>query len=338
MVSLRVYILTRVLLTIPMIIILLTIVFLVLRVMPGDPVFTIVGMHAPQHLVDSMRAELGLDKPLFLQYIDYLYNILIRGNFGNSIIWGRRPVIVEIWEHFPATVELTTTGTIISVVVGLFTGTYSATKRNRLVDHSLRLYGIVIYALFIPWFGMMLQMALGVYLKWLPVYGRIDPYMAPETITGLFVLDSILTLNLPSLLNSIAHLMLPSITLGLVLSGVFTRLTRTNMLEVLRQDFVTAARARGLPERLVVYRHALKNAFIPILTMIGLQFALLLAGAILTESTFSWPGMGRYLIERIYYRDFPSVQGIVVFYAMLVAAISIVVDVIYSYIDPRIRY
>jgi peptide/nickel transport system permease protein len=162
--------------------------------------------------------------------------------------------------------------------------------------------------------------------------------MAPETITGLFVLDSILTGNPASLINAIKHLILPSLTLGLYLSGIFTRLTRGNMLDVLQQDFITAARARGLPERVVVYKHALKNAFIPILTMLGLQFALLLAGAVLTETTFSWPGMGRFLVDRISYRDFPSIQGGVVFFALLVMAVSLIVDIIYARLDPRIRY
>ena len=172
----------------------------------------------------------------------------------------------------------------------------------------------------------------------MPTGGRIDPLMEPKHITGLYVLDSILTFNIPSLISSIKHLILPSITLGIYLSGIFTRLTRSNMLEVLRKDFITAARARGLPEGTVIYKHALKNAFIPILTMMGLQFALLLAGAVLTETTFSWPGMGTFLTERIFYRDYTTVQGTIVFFAILVVSVSLIVDLLYAYIDPRIRY
>lgn len=157
-------------------------------------------------------------------------------------------------------------------------------------------------------------------------------------LSEFYVLDSLITRNWASLRSSLKHLLLPSLTLGLYLSGVFTRLTRANMLGTLRQDFITAARARGIPERIVVYKHALKNAFIPILTMLGLQFALLLAGAVLTETTFSWPGMGRFLTERIEYRDFPSIQGGVVFFALLVAGVSLLVDIVYAYLDPRIRY
>lgn len=234
--------------------------------------------------------------------------------------------------------ELSIFSMIITVLIGVFSGAYAAQKRRSVADYSFRIYSIVIYALPVFWLGLMLQLIFGVRLGWLPVYGRIGTRMAPETITGLFVLDSILTANPASLISAVKHLILPSLTLGLYLSGVFTRLTRGNMLDVLQQDFITAARARGLSERVVVYKHALKNALIPILTMIGLQFALLLAGAVLTETTFSWPGMGRFLVNRIEYRDFPSIQGGVVFFALLVTAVSLVVDIIYAQVDPRIRY
>ncbi|HID90967.1 TPA: ABC transporter permease [Candidatus Bathyarchaeota archaeon] len=337
MVSLRAYVVTRVLLTVPTILILLSIVFLIMRVMPGDPVYAWLGPKARPEYAEALKRKLGLDKPIYLQFIDYLWQ-LCHGDLGRSLIWGKRPVIVEIWEHFPATVELSIFSFTISVLIGLFTGALSAHRYRTMVDHTLRLYGIVTYALFIPWFGMILQMSFGVYLGWLPVAGRIDVLMEPATVTGLYVLDSILTLNLLSLVSSLRHLALPSITLGIYLSGIFTRTTRVNMLDVLRQDYIRAARARGLPERIVVYKHALKNAFLPILTMMGLQFALLLAGAVLTETTFSWPGVGTFLVERILYRDFTTVQGTIVFFAVLITAVSLIVDIIYAYIDPRIRF
>ncbi len=201
----------------------------------------------------------------------------------------------------------------------------------------MRIYSVVAYTLFIPWFGMLLQMLFGVYMKVLPIGGRITPGLAPEHITGLYVLDSILTLNLESLKASLLHLLLPSLTLGIVLSGAYTRILRNNLIDVLSQDFITAYRARGVRERKVI-KHAMKNAFIPVVTLMGLQFAILLAGAVLTESTFSWPGMGTFLLERIEYRDYNSVQGAIVFYAVFVALISLVVDVIYALLDPRIRY
>lgn len=335
--SLRLYFVTRVLLSLPMILILLSIIFLVLRVMPGDPVLAMLGDKAPMTQVQEMRHQLGLDKPLYIQFLEYLAS-LIRGDLGKSLIFGHRPISVEILEHFPATLELTIGSTIVMLAVGVFTGAQSAYRRNTPSDYGFRTFGIVIYSVPIFWFGMMLQLLFGVYLRWLPIAGRIDPFLSPPRITGLYTIDSLLSGNAQSFASSVLHLILPSLTLGLVLSGIFTRLTRVNTLEVLGQDFIAAARARGLKESSVLYKHALRNAFIPILTMIGLQFALLLAGAVLTETTFSWPGMGTYLIERISYRDFPAIQGAVVFFAALVAAVSVAVDMIYAYLDPRIRY
>lgn len=336
MASLRVYILRRILLAIPMILILISIVFVIMRV-AGDPVSATVGLHAPPAQIERLKERLGLNKPLYLQFFDYILQLL-HGNLGRSMIWGERPVLTEILEHLPATLELSIWALTLSLLIGIFTGVYSARKRKKPVDHALRVYGIVTYALFIPWIGLILQLVFGVYLGWLPISGRIDTGMKPQTITGLYVLDSILTLNIHSLVSSLRHLVLPSVTLGMYLSGIFTRLTRSNMLEVLGKDFIRAARARGLSERTVIYKHALKNAFIPILTMMGLQFAALLAGAVLTETTFSWMGMGRFLFERISYRDFTTVQGTIVFFALSIVIISLMVDVIYVYIDPRIRY
>ena len=340
------YIITRVLLTIPMVLILLTVVFLVLRVMPGDPAKSVLGAHAPKAQIEMVREKLGLDKPKFInlhgnpfdsQYFHYLYN-LIRFDLGNSMIWGKRPVATEIKEHFPATLELTVVSMTITVLIGVFGGAFAAKKQKTVGDYGLRIYGILIYSIPIFWLGLMFQLIFGVFLGWFPVAGRIGAGLELNSITGLYILDSILTRNWGAFKSVIKHIALPSITLGMVLSGIFVRLTRANMLNMLKQDFVTAARVRGLPERIVVYKHALKNAFIPILTMMGLQFAMLLAGAVLTETTFSWPGMGRYLVERILYRDFNGVQGGIVFFALLVAAVSLLVDIIYAMIDPRIRY
>lgn len=336
--SLRAYIITRILATIPMVLIVVSLVFLVVRVMPGDPVRAMLRPGAPQEYVDEIKHSLGLDKPIAVQYVQYLASLL-RGDLGTSISPVRgRSVALDLREKFVATLELSIFSIVITAVVGVFTGAYAARRRRSVVDYSFRLYSIVIYSIPVFWLGLMFQLIFGVYLGWLPVYGRVGTGMSPQNITGLYVLDSILTGNIPSLISSVTHLILPSLTLGLYLSGIFTRLTRANMLDVLQQDYITAARARGLPEKVVVYKHALKNAFIPILTMLGLEFALLMAGAVLTETTFSWPGLGRFLVERIGYRDFPSIQGGVVFFALLVAGVSLVVDIIYAYLDPRIRY
>ena len=336
MASLRVYIIRRVLLAIPMILILLSIVFLIMRV-AGDPVSAILGGHAPQEQIEQIREQLGLNRPLFIQFSDYVWQLL-HGNLGRSLIWGQRPVVAEIWDRFPATLELSIYAFLISIAIGIFTGTIAATNRNKSLDHIFRLYGIITYSLFIPWIGIMLQLLFGVYLGLLPISGRIGTLMEPKTITGLYLLDSLLTSDLDSLVSTLKHLILPTVTLGVYLSGIFTRLTRTNLMEVLEKDFIKAARARGLSEKVVIYKHALKNAFIPILTMMGLQFALLLVGAVLTEITFSWPGMGTLLFERVAYRDFTTVQGIIVFFALIVVTANLMVDIIYAYIDPRIRY
>ena len=340
------YLIARILLTIPMLLILLTVVFVVLRVMPGDPAESILGAHAPKDQIELVRKNLGLDKPKFInlhgnpfdsQYFSYLYH-LIRFDLGNSMIWSKRPIATEIKEHFPATLELTLVSITITILIGVFGGALAAHKQKTVLDYGLRIYGILIYSIPVFWLGLMLQLIFGVFMGWFPVSGRIGSGLELRTVTGLYVFDALVTGNWTGLYSSVKHLALPSITLGLSLSGIFVRLTRANMLHTLKQDFVTAARVRGLPERIVVYRHALKNAFIPILTMMGMEFALLLAGAVLTETTFSWPGMGRYLIERILYRDFNAVQGGVVFFALLVSGVSLVVDIIYAAIDPRIRY
>ncbi len=337
--SLRSYIITRILMTIPMLLVLVTLVFFILRVMPGDPVLAMMRPGTPKAYLNELRHEMGLDKPIMVQYVDYLWD-LARGRLGTSLAPVRgRPVAKDLWAKFPATLELSLTSFLITIIVGVSTGAYAAYKRRSAADYTFRLYSIIIYAIPVFWLGLMFQLIFGVYLHWLPVAGRIDDLaLAPKTITGMYLLDSVLTGNWPSFVNAAKHLILPSVTLGLYLSGIFTRLTRSNMLNSLRQDFVTAARARGISENRVVVRHALKNAFIPILTMMGLQFALLLAGAVLTESTFSWPGLGRFLVERIGYRDFPSIQGTVAFFAILVAVVSLLVDILYAYLDPRIRY
>ena len=298
-------------------------------------------------------------RPFDSQYFNYLFGLL-RFDLGVSMAPTRgRPVIEDLKLKFPATLELAIASLTVCVLIGVPLGAVAAHKRRSPTDYVARIFSIVIWAVPVFWLGLMFQLYLGVYLgEWyetsrfgqeflhpilgdllpLPISGRIGTEMAPDRLTGLYVLDSILTLDGDSLVSSLRFLFLPALTLGLYLSGVFVRLTRSNMLDTLQEDFITASRARGIKERSVVYGHALKNAFIPILTMMGLQFAALLAGAVLTETTFSWPGMGLFMWERIGYRDFNSIQGSVIFFAVLVAAVSLLVDIIYAWIDPRIRY
>jgi peptide/nickel transport system permease protein len=286
-----------------------------------------------------MRATLGLDKPLIVQYATFLKDMATL-NFGNSLVGGHRPIIDEMSERFPATLELVIPASIIALVIGVIGGTYAAHKRKTAPDYLLRIYSVVIYSLPIFWFGLMLQLLFGVRLNWLPISGRIDPVIGTSLhhVTNIYLIDSLISANWPALGSVLLHLVLPAFTLGLILSGVFVRMTRINVIETLQMDYIAAARARGILERTVVYGHALKNAMIPIITLIGLQVAILLAGAVLTETIFSWPGMGGYLVQRISARDYTAVQSVITMFALLVAIISLAVDIIYSLLDPRVRY
>lgn len=341
--SLRSYVIARIILTIPMILLLVSFVFLVVRVLPGDPVLLHFEKQINEQALLEFKQRLGLDKPLEQQYVDYLLG-LTRGDLGRSM-QDFSGVGRQIFSAFPATLELALFAMIIAVVLGVFLGVRASRSYDSAEDHSIRVFGIVSYAIPVFFLGMVLQMIFSIWLRWLPSGGRTFPGMEPVGLsiggahyaTGLYTVDSLLELNLFKFGAAIRYLALPSITLGLVLCGIFIRITRSNMLETLRFDFVTAARARGLRERTVLYSYALRNAFLPILTLMGLQFAALLAGAILTETTFSWPGLGRYLVERIAFRDYTAIQGAVVFFGLLVALVSLVVDVLYAYVDPRIR-
>ena len=332
------YIITRVLLTIPMVFVLLSIVFLVLRIMPGDPVSSMLGGHAPESVIEKKKQELGLNRPIAVQYLDYLWQVT-RLNLGDSMIFKQR-VTQPIREKLPATIELTVFGMAIAMLLGMYIGALGADKRRSTGDYLIRLYGIVIYCIPVYWLGLMFQLIFGIWLDALPIAGRTGPRVFASAFekTGFYVLDTILARDPSALRDVLVHLVLPSATLGLVVSGIFVRLTRANMLDVLKADYIVAAEARGIHHRAIVYKHALKNAFIPILTMMGLQFAMLMAGAVLTETTFSWPGMGRLLLERIYLRDYPTIQGVIIVFALIVAMVSLIVDIIYALVDPRVRY
>jgi peptide/nickel transport system permease protein len=331
------YLAGRLLLTVPMIFILLSLVFVVLRVMPGDPVSAMLGGHAPASVIEKKKLELGLDKPLGAQYLDYIGQLL-RGDLGKSMIF-EEPVSASILAKLPATLELTFFGLLVCLGLGVPLGVRAARKRRTGQDFGIRLYANLVYCIPVFWLGLMLQMIFGVFLNVFPIAGRTGSRVIVSDFdaTGLYVIDTIVHGDFVALGDVLFHLALPAFTLGLTLSGVFVRLTRANMLDTLKADYVLASRARGIPERRVVYGHALKNALIPIVTMLGLQFSALLAGAILTETTFSWPGMGRLLLERIYLRDYPVIQGVIIVYALLVTLVSLVVDLVYAAIDPRVE-
>jgi len=343
--GLRTYVITRILLTIPTLLLLLSMVFVIMRVLPGDPVALHFEKKADPAQMDAMRRILGLDKPLWEQYADYLLGIVdvnyfvAHGypNLGKSMQTFEE-VGGQIFSAFPATLELALYSMAIASVVGILLGVASSKAYNSIPDHLIRGFGTVAYAIPVFFLGIIFQLIFGVYLGWLPTGLRINPRVdPPATITGLYTIDSLLGGNPYKFLESLKALLLPSLTLGIILSGIFVRLTRSNMLETLRLDFVTAARARGLKEGTVTYGYALRNAFLPVLTMMGLQFAMLLGGAILTESTFSWPGLGSYIVQRINFRDYTAIQGAVIMFGLFVTLVSLVVDILYAYFDPRIR-
>ena len=337
MASLARYILVRALLIIPTILILYTLVFIIMRVIPGDPVQAALGTrYIPPEQLEALRHRHGLDKPYVVQYFDYLSRV-IHGDFGESLVIEGRRIVDDIKDRFPATLELTIASFIVSVFIGMATGIIAALRRGGKIDSAMRLYSIVAYTLFIPWFGSILIMIFSLWLGVLPTSGRLDPRTSLHTVTGLYVLDSILTRNWSALKDAVSHLILPSLTLGVVLSGAYTRLVRANLSETLISDFIRAYRARGVRERRILM-HALRNSLIPIVTMMGLQMAILLGGAVLTETTFSWPGMGSYLLEKVEVRDYTAVQGVVVFFSFMVGLLSLIVDTVYALIDPRIRY
>jgi peptide/nickel transport system permease protein len=337
--ALRRYILTRIGLTIPMILILVSVVFFVLRVMPGDVVSSTLGPKASEEARANIMESLGLDDPLIVQYFKFIGDVVTL-DLGDSFIGARRPIVDELGERLPATLELIIPAAIIALGSGILLGTWAAVRRKKPTDYGLRLYSVIIYSMPIFWLGLLLRLVFSVWLEWTPIAGRIDVVTNTtlERTTNLLVVDSIISGNWEALGSVLHHMILPAVTLGLVLSGVFLRLTRINTIETLQEDYVTAAQARGIRERAVTYSYALKNAMIPVVTVIGLQVAILLAGAVLTETVFNWPGMGRYLVQRISSRDFQAVQSTVAVFALFVALISLAVDVIYSVLDPRVKY
>ncbi len=331
------YVVVRALLIIPTILILYTLIFIILRVIPGNPILSALGTHyVPPEILKEKMHRLGLDKPLYVQYFDYLWRVL-HGDFGESMVIEGRSITHDLAYRIPATIELTVWGFTVSVLLGILTGTIAAVKRGSRIDYAMRVYGIVAYTLFIPWLGSLLILLFSVYLGWLPSGGRLDPSIDLDRITGIYTLDSLITGNIYAFVNALKHLVLPSITLGIVLSGAYTRLVRSNLSDILQADFIRAYRSRGLPENKVLL-YALRNAMIPIVTYMGLQLAILLGGAVLTETTYSWPGLGSYLFEKIQYRDYSAIQGTIVVFAFIVGVVSLIVDIIYALVDPRIRY
>jgi peptide/nickel transport system permease protein len=311
--------------------------FMISHVIPADPALVALGDHATPDLVANFRQENGLDKPVLEQYWLYL-NGLIHGDLGKSIRT-TRSVSQDLHDFLPATIELALAALLISLVAGVPLGIWSSMWRNRLPDHIMRIFSVIGASLPIFWLGLVLIGVFYYRLHWLPLGGRIDKFITPPTtITGLFVLDSLFTANWAALKSSLLHLVLPSLALGYYSTAIIARMVRSSMLEVLGQDYLRTARAKGMVERLVILRHALRNAMLPVLTIIGVTFGDLLSGAVLTETVFSWSGLGRYATQSAISLDFPAVMGVTLLSAVIYAITNLLVDLGYFSLDPRVQY
>jgi len=329
------YIIRRLLLAIP-VIIGVTFVAYAMLLFTGDPTTALVGERATPELQALIRERYGLDDPIYIQYGRFL-SLIVQGDLGINI-FTKIPVMAELRQFFPATLELALTAMTIAVIVGIPLGVIAAYRHNSFIDLNTTILALVGVSMPIFWLALMLLWVFGLKLDWFPTSGRIDPSVELNTITNLYVLDSILTLNFEALKSSLHHLALPAIALATIPTAFIARITRSSMLDVLNAEYVRTARAKGVLEFTVVNRHALKNAMLPVITVIGLQTGFLLGGAILTETIFAWPGMGRWVTNAIVARNFPVVQAGVFVFALIFVFVNIIVDISYAWFDPRIRF
>lgn len=309
--------------------------FLMLRLIPGDPARLLVSELASPSEVAEIRERLGLDRSYVHQYTIYMRNLL-KGDLGTSIRTNA-PVSEEILVRFLATVELSIAAMIISSLVGILAGVISSVRQRSAFDYFSMVMALAGVSMPIFWLGLMLMYLFSVKLGLLPMMGRYTMGLDYQSLTGFVMIDSLLKGNFHLLFNSIKHLILPAFTLATIPMAIIARMTRSSMLEVMSKDYIRTARAKGLDYRNVIFKHALKNAFLPIVTVIGLNFGLLLGGAVLTETIFSWPGLGRYVVDSLLARDYPAVQGCILFFAVIMVLVNLAVDVLYFYLDPRLR-
>lgn len=331
------YILKRLIYMTPVLIGVTILVFIISHAIPGDPARMIAGPKASRQAVESIRKAHGLDKPLPVQYLRFLTG-LAKGDLGQSIR-NHRPVLEDIKDFFPATLELTLASLFFCLCVGIPLGIISAVKRNRLTDHIARVFSVFGVSTPVFWLGLMLLLVFYRNLGWMPGSGRLDITMSPPVhITGMYILDSLLEGNFEKFLQAFWHIILPAFCLSYVYLAIITRIVRSSMIEVLGQDYITTVRANGFSEIVVVLKHAFKNSLIPTVTITGLSFGELLGGAILTETIFAWPGMGKYVVDSVNYLDFPAIMGFTMIVALAYVCINLSVDVLYAFLNPRIRY
>lgn len=313
------------------------IAFALIHLIPGDPIMLMAGergISAERHA--QLLAAYGFDQPLWQQYLVYIGQVL-RGNLGTSII-SRQPVLHEFLTLFPATIELSLCAMLFAVVIGIPAGILAAVRRSTFFDHAVMGVSLTGYSMPIFWWALLLILLFSVNLGWTPVSGRISVMLWVEPVTGFMLLDTLLAGDSEAFVSALRHLILPAVVLGTIPLAVIARMTRSAMLEVIREDYIRVARAKGLSPLRVIYVHALRNALMPVVTVIGLQVGTLLAGAILTETIFAWPGVGKWLIDSIQRRDYPAVQGGILLVASIVMLVNLIVDVLYGLINPRIRH
>ncbi|MFD1991541.1 ABC transporter permease [Paenibacillus nicotianae] len=330
------YILKRLIVLIPVLLGMTIIVFSIIHAIPGDPADTILGEKATEQSKQALREQLGLDRPWLEQYFAYLGDLLT-GDLGSSIRT-KEPISQEIGPYLAATMELTVASMLFAIVIGVNAGIISAWRHNSWFDYICMIIALVGVSMPIFWLGLMEQWIFANKLHWLPSIGRVNVREPLETVTGFYVIDAIISGQTAQLWTVIKHLILPSIALGTIPMAVIARMTRSSMLEVMQSDYIRTAKAKGLSQFYVVYRHGLKNAFIPVLTVIGLQTGALLGGAVLTETIFAWPGVGRYIYEAISNRDYPVIQSGILIIAIIFVVINLLVDLLYALFDPRIQY
>jgi peptide/nickel transport system permease protein len=332
----RTYILRRIVQTLPVLLGVATVVFLALRLIPGDPAIALAGEKASAEQVERLREELGLNRPLPVQYVEFMTHMFTL-QLGRSIRTGGS-VTAELATNFAPTIELSLAALFVALGIGLPAGIIAAIRRRTAIEYATMLFSLVGISMPVFWIGLMLIYWLGARGGWFPLSGTVSNTIDIPTVTNFYTIDSLLTGNPSAFVDVLWHLVLPAITLSTITMAIVSRMARSSMLEVLSSDYLTTARAKGLRDHSVVLRHALKNALIPVITVIGLQLGALLSGAVLTETVFGRVGVGRYVVTAITARDYPVVQGTVVVVAVFVVAINLIVDVLYAALDPRIRY
>lgn len=312
-----------------------TFVFILSRSVPADPAMFAAGMDATREQIEKVREEFGLDKDYFTQYILFLKGLL-RGELGKSM-YTRRPIAKDLVEKLPASIELTLTAVILGVIIGVPLGVLSGTRPGTPLDHGSRILGVIGVSLPVFWYGIILQIVFYGTLGWLSASGRVPAGMTPPYVTGFILIDSLLAGNLKLLGEAIKHLILPAFALSQVVIAMIVRMLRANLLDVMGEDYIMTARAKGLTERVVVFKHAIKNAILPVLTLLGVRIGQIMSGAILTEAIFGWPGIGSYAYRASMKLDYPALMGVTLVVGVIFLLINLVIDILYGFLDPRLK-